>query len=64
MVNVSTLFYVLENLEGKSDDVIDFEEIHEMEQKYLKGIFGLIDQAGSEISPTIVKNILQSTGTQ
>jgi hypothetical protein len=64
MVNVSTLFYVLENLEEKSDDVIDLEEIHEMEQKYLKGIFGMIDQTGFEVSPSIVKNILQSAGTQ
>ncbi len=35
MVNVSTLVYVLENLEGKSDELINLEEILELEQKYL-----------------------------
>ncbi len=64
MVNVSTLFYVLENLEGKSDDVIDLEEIHELEQKYLKGLFGLIDQAGTKIRPSVIKNILQSASIE
>jgi hypothetical protein len=60
MVNVSTLFYVLENLEGKKDELIDLEEILSMEQKVLKKIFGMIDQAGVEVDPSLVANILQS----
>jgi hypothetical protein len=61
MVNVSTLFYVLENLEGKKDELIDLEEILAMEQKVLKRIFEMIDQAGVEVDPSLVENVLQST---
>lgn len=63
MVKVSTLFYVLENLEGKKDEVIDLEEILEMEQRYLKGILGMIDRAGMEVSPSLVENILKTAGS-
>ena len=64
MVNVSTLFYVLENMEGKNEEVINPEEVHELEQKYLKGLFGIIDRAEIEVSPSLVKNILQSASTK
>jgi hypothetical protein len=64
MVNVSTLCYVLENLEGKNEDVIDLEEIHELEEEFMKGFFGMIDRAPMEISPFLVNKILQSAGTE
>lgn len=64
MVNVSTLFYVLENLEGMKNEVIDFEEIHKLEQKYLTGLFSVIDQAGLDVRPDLVHNILQSASTK
>ncbi len=63
MVNVSTLFYVLENLEGKKDELIDLEEILEMEQHYLKGLLGMIDRAGMEVNPSLVENILKTAGS-
>ena len=63
MVNVSTLFYVLENLEGIDEEVINLEEIQEMEQKYLCGLFEMIDQAKIKVRPEIVENILRSAST-
>jgi len=64
MVNVSTLFYVLENLEGTKEELIDLEEIHELEKKYLTGLFDMIDQAGLDVRPDLIDNILQSAGTK
>ena len=63
MVKVSTLFYVLEDLEGMKEELIDLEEIHKMEQLYLNGLFGRIDRAGMEVNPTLVKNILKSASS-
>ncbi len=60
MVNVSTLFYVLGSLEGENDEMIDLEEIYDLEQKYLKGLFGMIDQAEIRVRPSLVENILRS----
>jgi len=64
MVNVSTLFYVLENLEGKRDEIYDLEEIHELERKYMDRLFGILDQAKMEIRPSIIQNILQTTSSE
>ena len=64
MVNVSTLFYVLENLEGKNVDLIDLDEISAMEERYLKGLLGIIDQSGVEVNPSLIKNILRSVHTE
>lgn len=63
MVNVSTLFYVLDDLDAKNDAVINLEEIHELEQKYFHGFFGTIDKLSFEVSPGVIKNILQRTST-
>ncbi len=63
MVNVSTLFYVLENLEGKSTEVIDLEEIQELEEKVLDQLLGMIDYVGIKVPDSVLENILQSTGT-
>ncbi len=60
MVNISTLFYVLENLEGNRDEAIDLGEILDLEYKYLKGIFEIIDRAKPEIRSTVMENILRS----
>jgi hypothetical protein len=60
MVKISTLFYLMENLEGKKEELIDLEEVLEMEQKYLERIFGVIDQAGVEVNPSLVDKILHS----
>ena len=50
----------MENLEGKKEELVDLEEVLEMEGKYLKRIFAMIDQAGMEVSPSLVENILQA----
>lgn len=63
MVNVSTLVYVLENLEGKSDELINLEEILELEQKYLGKFFEMIDRAKPEVKPELVDKILQAAST-
>jgi hypothetical protein len=63
MVNVSTLFYVLENLEDQRNETIDLDEIYQLEQKYLKGLFGLVDRENLEVNPAVVKKILQTAGT-
>ena len=63
MVNVSTLFYVLENLEDKDGELIDLNEIHELEQTFLPGLFQLIEKAILEVRPGLVESIiLQSAG--
>ena len=64
MVNVSTLFYVLENLGSKNEELIDLDEIHELEQKYINGLFGMIDRARLTVRPEVIKNILQTTSTK
>jgi hypothetical protein len=64
MVNVSTLIYVLENLEGKNQELINLEEVHELEQKYLNRLFDLVDQNELEVSPALITKILQTASTQ
>jgi len=61
MVNVSTLFYVLENLEGKDGELIDLEEIQQLEKEYLNR---LLDQVEFEANPVLVDKILQTASTQ
>ena len=63
MVNVSTLVYVLENLEDKSDELINLEEILELEQKYLGRFFEMIDRTKLEVKPALVDKILQAAST-
>ncbi len=63
MVNVSTLVYVLENLEDKSDELINLEEILELEQKYLGKFFEVIDRTKLEVKPALVDKILQAAST-
>ena len=63
MVNVSTLVYVLENLEDKSDELINLEEILELEQKYLGKFFEMIDRTKLEVKPALVDKILQAAST-
>lgn len=60
MVNVSTLFYVLENLEEKKEEVIDLEEVHDLEEKVLERLFGRIDKTEILFRPSLIKKILQS----
>ncbi len=60
MVNVSTLFYVLENLEGKDEELFDLEEVRQLEQKYLNK---LLDQVDFEANPALVSKIIQNAST-
>jgi len=64
MVNVSTLIYVLENLEGKDEELICLDEIHELEKRYLNGLFGLLDQAEIIPDPALIDKILQISSSQ
>ncbi len=59
MVKVSTLFYVLENLEGESEEVINLDEIYELEQKYLNSVLERMNGA-FQLRPGVIENILQS----
>ena len=59
MVNVSTLYYVLENLEGKSEDLIDLDEVSELENTYLKDCFSILDNSGIDVRPSVVEKLLQ-----
>jgi hypothetical protein len=63
MVNVSTLFYVLENFECNDGEIFNLEEIYELEQKYLNGLFGLIEKARPDVRPAVIEKILQSVST-
>ncbi|MFC2098392.1 hypothetical protein ACFLSP_01470 [Bacteroidota bacterium] len=62
-MNVSTLFYVLDDLDSKNDVLINLEEIYELEHKYFHGIFGKIDRLGFEVNPGVIQNILQVSST-
>ena len=63
MAKISTLFYVLENLEGNEGMIVNPEEIQKMEQMYLDGIFGLMEKAVIEVRPAVIDKILQSVGS-
>ena len=60
MVNVSTLFYVLENLEGKDEELIDPEEIQQLEKEYLNR---LLVQVEFEPDPALINKIIQNAST-
>jgi hypothetical protein len=62
MVNVSTLVYVLENYEGKEEELINLEELLK-EEAYVKKIFQKLDDAELQVNPRLVQQILKSTST-
>jgi hypothetical protein len=64
MVNVSTLVYVLENLEGKKEEIINLNEVHDLERKYLDGLFARLDRIEMEMNQAIMDKILQAASTQ
>jgi hypothetical protein len=57
MVNVSTLHYVLENLED--EEWIDLNEIEELERRYLRSVFSFLDDSGMDVRPSVVQDILK-----
>ncbi len=63
MVNVSTLVYVLENLEDNIDELINLEEIFEMESKYLVYFFEKIDRMPVGVRPALIDKILQTASS-
>ena len=63
MANISTLFYVLENLESNEGVIFNPEEIYKLEKKYLDGVFGLLENASMEVRPAVIEKILQSIST-
>jgi len=63
MAKISTLFYVLENLESNEGVIFNPEEIQKLEQKYLDTVFGLLEKASIEVRPAVIENILQSVST-
>ena len=63
MVNVSTLVYVLENLEDNIDELINLEEIFEMESKYLFYFFEKIDRMPIGVRSALVDKILQTANS-
>jgi len=64
MVKVSTLFYVLENLESKNEELIDLEEINKLEQNYLVPLLGSLDKLEFKADPALVNKVLQATSTK
>jgi len=63
MVSVSTLVYVLENLESKDGELTNLEELLGEEEAYLKKIFSKIDQSNMQVNPGLVKRILKTAST-
>ena len=63
MVNVSTLVYVLENLEGKDEKLFKLEELLEEEEKYVRKVFGKLDQSNLQVNPRLVEHILKTAST-
>lgn len=63
MVNVSTLVYVLENLESKDGALTDLEELLKEEEAYVKKLFGKLDESNLQVNPGLVKRILKTAST-
>jgi hypothetical protein len=63
MVNVSTLVYVLENLESKDGELTNLEELLGEEEAYVKRIFGKLDKSNFQVNPGLVKRILKTAST-
>lgn len=59
MVNVSTLVYVLEHLEGEKSELVDLNEISNLEQSVLNELSGILNQVEFEAKPQLVKEVLQ-----
>lgn len=57
MVKVSTLYYVLENLED--EELINLNEIQELESRYLEDFFSILDESGIDVRPSVIKQIMQ-----
>ena len=63
MVNVSTLVYVLENLESKEGALTNFEELLGEEEEYLKKLFSQLDESDLQVNPGLVKRVLKTAST-
>ena len=63
MVNVSTLVYVLENLESKERALTNFEELLGEEEAYLKKLFSKLDESDLQVNPGLVKRVLKTAST-
>ncbi len=63
MVNVSTLVYVLENLEGKDEKLINLDDLLEQEEAYVKKVFSKLDQSVLQVTPALVDKILKTAST-
>ena len=63
MVNVSTLVYVLENLEGKDEKLINLDDLLEQEEAYVKKVFSKLDQSALQVTPALVDKILKTAST-
>ena len=59
MVNVSTLVYVLENLEQERIELFDVKEIFELEESLLGKISGTLDPSDFLASPNLVEEVLR-----
>ena len=63
MVNVSTLVYVLENLESKDGALTDLGELLREEEAYVTKLFGKLDESNLQVNPELVKRILKTAST-
>jgi hypothetical protein len=63
MVNVSTLVYVLENLESKDGELTNLEKLLGEEEAYVRKIFGKLDESNLQVNPGLVKRILKTAST-
>ena len=59
MVSVSTLVYVLENLEHDSNELIDVKEFFELEENIFERISSSLNQSEFLARPDLVNNILK-----
>jgi hypothetical protein len=60
MVNVSTLVYVLENLESRDGELTNLEELLREEEAYLKKLFDQLDASNLKVNPRLVDRILKT----
>ena len=60
MVHNSTLVYVLENLEEKSEEVFNIDEVLDFENSQIQNLFEIIDRTIEKVSPEVIQKILQT----
>jgi len=59
MVKISTLFYVLDDTEGRSEKIFNLDDYQEDEETEFTDIFELLDKLQIEVDQQIIDRIMK-----